>query len=260
MSHIFISYSTFDKEYAHELAEQAEKRGFNIWFAKHIDYSKPWTLELEQNIDTCAAFIVIMTPHAKSSKWVPRELNRADRLGKPIFAILLEGDYWIQVEDKHLLDLRPKPDENKNYRFPPSRFYLDLKRVASSAWSEFLTDEYREQKRKEYANHPRKRSTSYTTETDIPPRDPIYTRIPEWTAIVRENPNDYFPTAALSLALIDEGSNASRIDAIRWLRKAIKLEPRIKEQDWMKCQHGWGEDENNLLEQILTDPDFWDYS
>lgn len=190
-----------------------------------------------------------------------KELFKALDLRKPLFPILLEGDIWPEVNNIHVLDLRSGPSESRNRKFPPNKFYLDLKTLAHEAWSENLTEESRKERRIKYTNHPTKRIKSDKIEIELPPRDPtIYTKIAELDAIVRENPNDYFPIAALSLALIDEGSNASRIDAIRWLRKAIKLEPRIKEQDWMKCQHGWGEDENNLLEQILTDPDFWDYS
>lgn len=120
MSYIFISYSHTDSGYAHKLAAALEHNGFLPWVDDRIDYGSQWPRVIQEQLDGCAAFIVIMTPRAYASDWVQNELNRAKRKRKPIIPLLLEGDEpWLSVEAIQYLDVR-------GGMLPPPRFYERL--------------------------------------------------------------------------------------------------------------------------------------
>jgi len=125
MSHIFISYSHKDTDYAHKLAENLQGMGFNVWIDERLDYGSQWPLEIQTQLDSCDAFIVIMTSHAFTSEWVQSELQRAKRKLKPIFPVLLEGDEpWLSVESTQFYDVRGE-------KLPDAKFYSAIRRVVS---------------------------------------------------------------------------------------------------------------------------------
>ncbi len=123
MGHIFISYSHKDTEYAHQLGEALKRGGFDTWIDARLDYGSQWPQEIQKQLDSCAAFIIIMTPSAFDSEWVQSELNRAKRKGKPIFPLLLEGDEpWLSVESTQFFDVRGGV-------LPDDKFYRTLWRL-----------------------------------------------------------------------------------------------------------------------------------
>jgi formylglycine-generating enzyme required for sulfatase activity len=123
MGHIFISYSRTDTEYAHKLAEVLQSKGIDVWIDARLDYGSQWPQELQKQLDSCSAFILIMSPRAYESDWVQNELQRAIRKLKPIFPLLLEGDEpWLSVESTQYYDVRGNAD-------PDSEFYSDLKKA-----------------------------------------------------------------------------------------------------------------------------------
>src|SRR5574342_48728 len=106
MAHIFISYSHKDSEYAHWLADSLQSQGFNVWIDARLDYGSHWPVEIQKQLDSCDAFILIMSPNAYISEWVQSELQRAKRKLKPIFPLLLEGDEpWLSVESTQFYDV-----------------------------------------------------------------------------------------------------------------------------------------------------------
>jgi len=120
MAHIFISYSHKDSEYAHRLADKVQAQGFNVWIDARLDYGSHWPLEIQKQLDSCDALILVMSPHSYDSEWVQNELARAKRKLKPIFPLLLEGDEtWLSVEARQYYDVR-------GGRMPDAKFYSDL--------------------------------------------------------------------------------------------------------------------------------------
>ena len=107
MGHIFISYSHTDTEDAHVLAAQLQERGFEVWIDERLDHGSQWPHELQKQLDSCSAFIVIMRPLSYASEWVQSELQRARRKGKPLFPLLLVGEgAWLSVESIQYYDVR----------------------------------------------------------------------------------------------------------------------------------------------------------
>lgn len=124
MSHVFISYSHKDQEYAVQLAQTLEMEGYHAWIDNRgIDYGAHWPQAIQEALDTCTAFIVVMTQNAYESPWVQNELSRAHRKEKPLFPFLLEGDEpWLMVESTQYVDVR-------GGKMPPKKFYDRLSKV-----------------------------------------------------------------------------------------------------------------------------------
>jgi hypothetical protein len=123
MSHIFISYSHKDMDYAYKLADALQTKGFDVWIDARLDYGSQWPHEIQKQLDACGAFILVMSPRSFASEWVQSELQRAKRKLKPIFPILLEGEEpWLSVESTQFYDVRGE-------KFPDTAFYSTLKRV-----------------------------------------------------------------------------------------------------------------------------------
>jgi formylglycine-generating enzyme required for sulfatase activity len=123
MAHIFISYSHKDSGYAHRLAKELEQKGFSVWIDDRIDYGTQWPRVIQEHLDDCSAFVVIMTPRSYQSDWVQNELSRAKRKGKKVFPLLLEGEEpWLSVEVTQYVDVRDSG-------LPPERFYRELAKV-----------------------------------------------------------------------------------------------------------------------------------
>lgn len=93
MSHVFISYSTHDADYANRLADSLRTEGLNVWIDNtQLRSSEDWWRAIVLAIDACSAFVVLLSPHSDRSKWVQREITLADQRNKPLFPILLAGD------------------------------------------------------------------------------------------------------------------------------------------------------------------------
>ena len=125
MSHIFISYSHKETGYAHKLANTLQERGLDVWIDERLDYGSQWPHEIQKQLDSCDAFIVIMTPRSFASEWVQSELQRAKRKLKPVFPMLLEGDEpWLSVESTQYYDVRSR-------NMPDEKFFSAIERVVS---------------------------------------------------------------------------------------------------------------------------------
>jgi len=105
MSHIFISYSRADIDFARYVRGLLEAQGFKTWIdEKRLSSGMQWWDEIEHNIDTCNAFIIIMSPDARQSMYVNNEILRALDQKRPIFPLLYRGEPFgmlasVQYED-----------------------------------------------------------------------------------------------------------------------------------------------------------------
>ncbi len=107
MAHIFISYSKQDIDFARHLKQLLEARGFTTWLDEtRLEPSTRWWTEIEDNIEQCSAFVVVMSPHARESDWVEREILYAERLRRPIFPVLLAGESWPRLANLQYADMR----------------------------------------------------------------------------------------------------------------------------------------------------------
>jgi hypothetical protein len=121
MAHVFISYSHKDKAYAHKLANELKRWEIDAWIDDRIDYGSQWPRVIQESLDACPTFIVIMSSNAYHSEWVQNEVSYAQGKRKAIFPILLEGDVWVSFAAKQYADAR-------NGELPPNTYFETIKR------------------------------------------------------------------------------------------------------------------------------------
>ena len=119
MGHIFISYSHKDKDYVHKLQAALQIEGFDVWIDERIDYGREWPKVIQENLDSCGAFIVVMSKNAYESDMVQNEVARAREKKKHILSLLLDGENWLIFQAKQYVDVRGE-------KLPPSQFYEKL--------------------------------------------------------------------------------------------------------------------------------------
>lgn len=137
MSHIFISYSSSDRQYADQISIQLIKRGFDVWQDhQNIRNGQRWFDELAKAVKASSAVVVIMTPRSEDSVWVGKEIMLAEKANIPIVSLLLEGRGFDLLVDKHFENV-------SGGRMPSKDFYQLLAehvtRHRSSA--NFFTDD-----------------------------------------------------------------------------------------------------------------------
>ncbi|HEX2905236.1 MAG TPA: toll/interleukin-1 receptor domain-containing protein [Phototrophicaceae bacterium] len=121
MAHIFISYSKQNLDFARYLRALLESEHFAVWMDEvQLTPSSRWWKSIEQNIKSCAALVVIMSPEAYDSDWVERELLLAEANKKPLFPVLLAGDPWARLANIQYEDLRAGLHAKLSARFVQS--------------------------------------------------------------------------------------------------------------------------------------------
>jgi hypothetical protein len=149
MGYIFISYSHKDKEYVHKLQESLQNEGFEVWIDDRIDFGDEWPMVIQDKLDTCGAFILVASENAYGSKWVQKEVTRAQRTNKPFFPILLSGDAWLSIESTQYADARknkPLTDEfyNQISEYVERKYSETLNEVwITDNWSTLVNDKYK---------------------------------------------------------------------------------------------------------------------
>lgn len=124
MSHIFISYSHKDKDYVHKLQRALQEEGFDAWIDDRIDYGEEWLKIIQNKLDGCDAFVIVMSQNSFESDMVQNECTRALNKRKRIFPVLLEGEHWFVFQAKQFVDVR-------DGSLPQQKFYTRLEQVAS---------------------------------------------------------------------------------------------------------------------------------
>jgi hypothetical protein len=120
MSFIFISYSRQDQTYVDLLVQALESHRLPVWMDQRINYGSRWPQEIEEHLEQCQVFLLVMSTRSKESHWVDVELARALERKKPIFPLLLEGEHWFRVGNIQA----PNVAGNK---LPPADFFESVR-------------------------------------------------------------------------------------------------------------------------------------
>lgn len=124
--HIFISYSRNDSVYVLQLVDHLRQAGLEVWFDETVDYGDRWVKLISQKIDSCAAFIVVMTPAAAEAEWVEREITHAITASRLILPILLSGTPLFQINNRQWVSV-------VGGKMPDAAFVTRLRAVTSEA-------------------------------------------------------------------------------------------------------------------------------
>ncbi|MCL4378358.1 MAG: toll/interleukin-1 receptor domain-containing protein [Actinobacteria bacterium] len=93
---VFISYSTIDKEIAHQVSRKLEGWGLDVFLAhEDIEVSEQWKEIILKNLYSCDVFIPIITENFKNSDWTSQEVGIAFAGEKDIFIVPLKKGNFI---------------------------------------------------------------------------------------------------------------------------------------------------------------------
>ena len=125
MAYVFISYSHKDQEYARKLADELDTRNIEYWMDDRIDYGSKWARVIQEKLENCQAFIVILSANAYDSDWVQSEIAFAQQEKKVIFPVLLEGKVWVSLASAQYADVR-------DGGVPPNKYFETIRKQLSS--------------------------------------------------------------------------------------------------------------------------------
>lgn len=102
--YVFVSYSREDSDYAERFAERLMQDGFDIWMDDRLEDEERW-LKVVDALETCSAFISIVSDASNDSEWVQNEIMVATDMGIPAFAVFLEADDVVDDSGVSVFDL-----------------------------------------------------------------------------------------------------------------------------------------------------------
>ncbi|HSL43054.1 MAG TPA: TIR domain-containing protein [Anaerolineales bacterium] len=129
--HVFVSYSRRDREIMWRIVRFLREQGLNAWVdnEKLIPGTPIWEEEIEKAIKSASAAIVVMSPDAKSSEWVRREISLADQNRKQIFPVLVRGDedssITLRLITRQYVDLRANEEAGLRSLYAALSDYLN---------------------------------------------------------------------------------------------------------------------------------------
>ncbi|MEV7037870.1 toll/interleukin-1 receptor domain-containing protein [Amycolatopsis sp. NPDC051061] len=91
MSHVFLSYSRSDRRLLDQVRDDLRTSGVEVWSDRRLGLGGSWIAEISAAIGDARAVLLLATPAALASRWVMREVEAAQLLGKPIVPLLAEG-------------------------------------------------------------------------------------------------------------------------------------------------------------------------
>ncbi len=136
MADIFLSYSRKDNDFMPRTRDYLSAAGLSVWTDENLTPGTPaWTRAIEKAIREAKLFVIILSPDAKNSDWVERELAVAqDSCRIPIFPILVRGDEHTAIP------LRLAATQFADARRDPDRALARLTKSVNNYLSGTITD------------------------------------------------------------------------------------------------------------------------
>lgn len=88
--YVFISHAREDREYVETLATFLRREGIDAWFDAQLQPGSRFDHAIQEKIEQCSAFIVIVSRAANESDWVHDELDLAKEKDRDILPIMLD--------------------------------------------------------------------------------------------------------------------------------------------------------------------------
>ena len=88
--HVFVSYKQEDGDFAENVMNRLEQRGFQTWAGHKIRAGEEWRNAIDLAIKNSFALVVIMTPEAKASEYVTYEWAFAWGVGIRVIPVMLK--------------------------------------------------------------------------------------------------------------------------------------------------------------------------
>lgn len=85
----FISHSHADRGAGFEFLTPLANEGYQLWYDEALTPTREWAPELEELIDGCSLFVLLLSPVSVNREEVLKEVRHASRVGVPILVIYL---------------------------------------------------------------------------------------------------------------------------------------------------------------------------
>src|SRR5687768_894791 len=112
MSHIFISYSRSDLDFAQNIVDALAAQNLEMWIDwKSIPKGEDWEQEIYRGIEAAEAFLFLISNHSVASEMCNKEIAHAVKNGKRILPIFI-----ADVPDREMYSVSAKflREENRN--------------------------------------------------------------------------------------------------------------------------------------------------
>lgn len=91
MAQVFTSYSRRDTQVVDSIVTKMSQAGISVWIDREdIKAGNSWRVQIVQAIDTCHAFVLMLSPNSAASDNVRKEIDLSQDSGRTIFAVMLE--------------------------------------------------------------------------------------------------------------------------------------------------------------------------
>lgn len=91
--HVFISYSRHDTGMMIQIRDRLKGKNIPVWTDESIKTGAPhWQTVIEKAIENAGCVLVILSPDAKESEWVRKEIYYARARNIQVIAVLIRGD------------------------------------------------------------------------------------------------------------------------------------------------------------------------
>lgn len=116
---VFISYSRSDRQFVEFLERELQRRGYNLWRdTSDLVASEDWQEAINEALDTCSHFVLVLSKVAATRPEVNRELGAAAHAKKPIIPILLaDCDLPAWIRRLNYIDWRKGQDSPYSVNF-----------------------------------------------------------------------------------------------------------------------------------------------
>lgn len=107
---VFISYSRKDTDWADRIKAALESNGISCWMDRAgIKAGEKYTREIINAIKRCDVFLLVLSPNAEQSEWVPKELGKAIQYHKYIIPVKITDfeveEFELQLENIQIFEL-----------------------------------------------------------------------------------------------------------------------------------------------------------
>ena len=91
MARVFVSYSTDDLNFVQDFVQTLMSNGVDIWWDKSsLQGGDDWQEDIEQAIENCEIYMVLLSPNSIRSDWVKKEYTCAMDRNKEVIPILYQ--------------------------------------------------------------------------------------------------------------------------------------------------------------------------
>ncbi len=105
MADVFISYSSQDRESAHQLATALVAFGWSVWWDRKIIAGQTFDQVIERELEAAKSVVVLWSQHSIASEWVKNEAAVASQRGVLVPAAIEDIKLPLEFRRKQTADL-----------------------------------------------------------------------------------------------------------------------------------------------------------